>query len=66
MLLYSIYFLRFEKDINNMFNEPFLWEYHSKLDFHPQQVFDIDKTALCCFLDDDFYYTGTDWHTGEM
>ena len=43
-----------------MFNEPFLWEYHSKLDFHPQQVFDIDKTALCCFLDDDFYYTGTD------
>ena len=65
-LSYSIYFWRFEKDINNnMFNESFLWEYHSKLDFHLQQVFDIDKT-LCCFLDDNFYYTGRDWHTGEI
>lgn len=49
-----------------MFNESFLWEYHSKLNFHLQQVFDTDKTALCCFLDDDFYYTGRDWHTGEI
>ena len=59
-------FSDFEKDITkNIFDEVFLWEYHSKLVFHLQQVFDTDKTALCCFLDDEFHYRGRGWDTEE-
>ena len=45
-----IIFCDFEKDLpNNIFNEKFLWEYHNKLNFHLQEIFMIDKSALCCF-----------------
>ena len=59
-------FIDFEKDItNNIFDEVLLWEYHRKLFFHLQQIFHPDKTALCCFLDDEFHYRGRNWYTGE-
>ena len=48
-----------------IFYEVFLWEYHRKLFFLLQQIFDADKTALCCFLDDKFHYRGRDWYTGK-
>ena len=43
----------------------FLWEHHRKLFFHLQQIFDTDKTALCCFLDNEFHCRDRDWYTGE-
>ena len=59
-------FCDFEKDLrSNMFNEKFLWEYHNKLIFHLQKMFEIDKSALYCFLDNEFHYHGRDWHRGE-
>ena len=48
-----------------MVNEGFLGSYHSKLVFHLQEIFDTDKSALCCFLDDEFYYRGRDWRAEE-
>ena len=59
-------FSNFERDLeNNMLDESFLWSYHEKLIFHLQEIFDTDKSALCCFLDDKFYYRGRDWRTEE-
>ena len=29
------------------------------------QVFSADKSALCCFLNDEFHYQGRDWRSGE-
>ena len=56
----------YEKDLNkNMFNEVFLWDYHKRLIFHLQEIFETDKTALCCFLDAEYHYWGRDWRTGE-
>ena len=50
-------FCNFEKDIEkNWFDDAFLWEYHGRLAFHLNQVFSADKSALCCFLDDEFHY----------
>ena len=49
----------------NMFNEKFLWDYHNKFIFHLQQIFEMDKSALCCFLDNEFHYRGRDWYTGK-
>ena len=48
-----------------MFNKSFLGSYNSKFVFHLQEIFDTDKSALCCFLGDEFYYHGRDWRTGE-
>ena len=62
----TIIFADFEKDIyENMFNDVFLWNYHSKLIFHLCQIFEIEKAALCCFLDDEFHYRGRDRLTGK-
>ena len=48
-----------------MFEEEFPWQYHEKLLFHLQEIFDVDKTALDCFLDREFQYKSRDWYTGE-
>ena len=59
-------FCDFEKGLkNNMFNKNFLWEYHNKLTFHLQKIFEMDKSVLCCFRDNGFHYRGRDWYTGE-
>ena len=48
-------FVDFEKDIyKNIFNDTFLWKYHSKLFFHLYQVFETEKAVLCCFFNDEF------------
>lgn len=61
-----IIFCNFEKDIEkNWFNNAFLWKYHGQLAFNLNQVFCADKSALCCFLDDEFHYRGRDWRSGE-
>lgn len=41
-----------------MFEEEFPWQYHEKLLFHLQEIFDVDKTALDCFLGSEFQYKG--------
>lgn len=41
------------------------WQYHEKLLFHLQEIFDVDKTALDCFLDSEFQYKGRDWYRGK-
>ena len=52
-----IIFADFEEDIyENIFNDVFLWNYHSKLIFNLYQIFEIENAALCCFLDDEFLY----------
>ena len=61
-----IIFADFEKDIyENMFNDVFLWNYHSKLIFHLYQIFETEKAMLCCFLNDEFDYRGRDQLTGK-
>ena len=40
-------------------------DYHKRLIFHLQEIFETDKTALCCFLDAEYHYRGRDWQTGE-
>ena len=57
----AIIFVDFEKDIyKDMFNDTFLWKYHSKLIFHLCQIFETEKAASCYFLDDEFHYRGRD------
>ena len=59
-------FDNFEKDLEkNWFDDVFLWEYHSQLFFHLHQIFNVDKSALYCFLDDEFHYQGRDWRIGK-
>ena len=61
-----IIFADFEKDIyENMFNDVFLLNYQSKLIFHLYEIFETDKAALCCFLNDEFHYRGRDRLTGK-
>ena len=62
----TIIFADFEKDIyENMFNDVFLLNYQSKLTFHLYEIFETDKAALCCFLNDEFHYRGRDRLTGK-
>ena len=37
----------------------------SSRNFHLQEIFMVDKSVLCCFLDDEFQNQGRDWYTGE-
>ena len=61
-----IIFADFEKDIyENIFNDVFLLNYQSKLIFHLYEIFETDKAALCCFLNDEFHYRGRDRLTGK-
>ena len=48
-----------------MFDEKFLWDYHSRLMFHFQEIFEMDKSTLHCFLDSEFQYKGRCCYTGE-
>ena len=59
-------FGNFEKDLEkNWFDDVFLWKYHSQLFFHLYQIFNVDKSALYYFLDDEFHYQGRDWRRGK-
>ena len=48
-----------------MFNEVFSWDYHKRLIFYLQEIFETYKTVLCCFLDAEYNYRGSDWRIGE-
>lgn len=61
-----VIFSNFEKDLSdNMFDESFVWWYHGKLVFQLQEIFEMYKSALCCFLDNETQSTCRDWYMGE-
>ena len=37
----------------------------TRLIFYLQEIFETYKTALCCFLDAEYHYRGSDQQTGE-
>ena len=48
-----------------MFIELFLKDYNEKWYHHLMELFDTNKTALCCFLDEEYHHKGRDRCTGE-
>lgn len=53
-----------KKDYNQN-NLLFLKIYYSKLLSYLMEIFIVKKTAVECFLDNDFEYSGNDWYAGQ-
>ena len=63
---YQYFFSNFEEDLDkNQFKNYFLRLYHSKLVYYLMQIFSLNKSAIKCFLFDEFIYSGPDWYTGK-
>ena len=59
-------FYDFKDDLEkNMFIELFLKDYNEKWYHHLMELFDTNKSALCCFLDEEYHHKGRDRCTGE-
>ena len=59
-------FYDFKDDLEKyMFIELFLKDYNEKWYHHLMELFDTNKCALCCFLDEEYHHKGRDRCTSE-
>lgn len=59
-----IIFSDFERDLEkNIFDVAFLNEYHAKLYFHLNKLFNVKKDCIFYFLHQEYKHKGRDWYS---
>ena len=62
----EVIFANFQYDLyKNIFDLDFLSRCHTNLYHYLNQLFDIKKNCICCFLHEEYRYKLKDWFTGK-